>query len=103
MTKLTTTPSVTVGNLVYTDNTAPTADQASSTSAVGPNNGYLAFTQTAGTAVGTTYTSAVLSATGRLTALPLASATSRPTYSVAAVDAACNPSAAATWSPAASR
>ena len=103
VTKLTTTPSVTVGNLVYTDNTAPTADQASSTSAVGPNNGYLAFTQTAGTAVGTTYASAVLSATGRLTALPLASETSRPTYSVAAVDAACNPSAAATWSPAASR
>lgn len=103
VTKLTSTPAVVTGALVYADNASPAADRVSSTAAAGPPNGYLSFTQTAGTRVGTTYLSAALSATGVLGALDLAAESTRPTYAVAAVDAACNPSATATWSPTATR
>ena len=103
VTKLTTAPAVVVGSLVHTDNTAPLPDTVTSTAAVGPANGFLAFTQTVGTQVGTTYLSTALSATGRLSAVALASETTRPTYAVAAVDAACNPSPSVTWSPSAIR
>jgi hypothetical protein len=103
VTKLTTTPTVTTGSLVYTDNTSPTADRASSTTAVGPAAGYLAFTQTAGTRVATTYLPAVLSGTGVLSSFSLAAESASPTYAVTAVDAACNVSAIATWKPTAVR
>lgn len=102
VTKLTAAPAVAIANLVYADNTAPLADQASSTLAAGPANGFLAFTQTAGTHVGAVFRSAVLTG-GRLAPLNLASETAGPTYAVSAVDAACNQGPTATWTPSASR
>ncbi len=101
--KLTATPAVNIGALVYTDNVSPAADRVSSTTAAGPAGGYLSFTQTAGTRIGTAYVSAVLSGTGGLSTLDLAAESTSPTYAVAAVDAACNPSTAATWKPTAVR
>ena len=102
VTKLTAAPTVTIASLVYTDNIAPLADQASSTLAVGPASGFLSFIQTAGTHAGSVYRSAALSA-GRLSALSLASETASPTYAVTAVDVACNQGPTATWTPTAMR
>lgn len=101
--KLTTTPTVATGALVYTDNATPTPDRVASTLPAGPAGGFLGFTQTAGTRVGTVYASTALSGSGALAGLDLADERTSPTYAVAAVDAACNPSATATWTPTATR
>jgi hypothetical protein len=101
--KLTSAPTVATGALTYTDNPSPAVDRVASTLSVGPAGGFLAFTQTAGSRVGTVYASTALSGSGALAAMDLADERTSPTYAVSAVDAACNQGAAATWTPTATR
>jgi hypothetical protein len=99
VTKLTATPSVSTAALTYTDNTGAAADRVAGANGAGPGNGYLAFVQTAGSHVNTTYLSPKTGGSGNFAAFNLGAETSTPTYRITAVDAACNQSSSVNWSP----
>src|SRR5215210_7980418 len=96
--KWTTSPSIDLSKLTYTDNTSATADRVAGSNGAAAPTGFVVFTQTAGPHVGNVY-STTTGAGGNFAAFNVDAVISTPTYSVTTVDGACNGSAAVSYSP----